>query len=366
MGYAGKLVASGHCARVSLCPSVRTYLTSGGAFASAGILALGLVAAPPDVHGERIEVRAVQLAATTVPLAASPAGLLEEFISNQAQTVAPVALAVPGGAADINTAVVTAPLIFESVTDPATDRQQVNSAALSATTTAFDLPGILGPLYPYVGAALLIGGFAFVFLAVLPVVWFVETVASVLGLPPVLPLTATAEANPPTAPTLTSDPPLGDSASVTTATRGPADASRATETGKADVSPQVTSIDKRTHIEQVTTQPATETAEADEESTGPTAVNAPKPSASASTSQPVNPAGRPATPGSVVRDSLGVGDQLRDPSHPGNGGHLTTRTVAAGEGAAATAGSSSVASSSKKGGRSSGGDSSDGDAGGSE
>jgi hypothetical protein len=47
----------------------------------------------------------------------------------------------------------------------------------------------------------------------------------------------------------------------------------------------------------------------------------------------------------VVRGSLGVGEQLRDLPHRGNGGRLITRTGAAGDGAA-TAGPSSVASSS--------------------
>jgi hypothetical protein len=166
-------------------------------------------------------------------------------------------------------------------------------------------------------------------------------------------------------PTLTSDPLLSDSAPVTTATGGPADAAPATGTVKADVSPPVTSTDTPTRTEQVTPT-GTETAEADEASTGPTAVNAPEPSASASTSEPAKPAGRPATPRPVVRGSLGVGEQLRDLPHRGNGGRPTTQTAAACDGAA-TAGSSSVASSSvassSTGSSSSGGGSSGGDAG---
>ena len=53
MGYASTSIASGHCARVTSCPSVRSYLTAGGAVASAGILALSLVAAlsPARVMG---------------------------------------------------------------------------------------------------------------------------------------------------------------------------------------------------------------------------------------------------------------------------------------------------------------------------
>jgi hypothetical protein len=77
----------------------------------------------------------------------------------------------------------------------------------------------------------------------------------------------------------------------------------------------------------------TETAEADQASTGPTAVKAPKPSADASTSEPAKPSIRPATRRPVVHGSLGQGDQSPDP-HRGNGDRPTTRTAAAGDGAA--------------------------------
>ena len=140
-----------------------------------------------------------------------------------------------------------------------------------------------------------------------------------------------------------------------TATQKPADPASVTETVQAHVSPQVTPTDT-----------VTETAKASEASTGPRAT--PNPSVSASTPKPAKPAGQPATPRPVVRGSLGVGEQLRDLPHRGNGGRQTTRTSAAGDGAA-TAGPSSVASSSaassSTGSNSSGGDSSGGDAAGS-
>lgn len=337
MGYTSTTAAS------RSGPSIRHHLSTGVTFASAGILALGVVTVPPEVNGVRPEVRAVQLAATTVPLAASPAELLEEFISNQAQTVAPVALAVLDGATDINTVVVTAPFTFESVTDPATDGQRVNSAALSAPSIPFDLAGILGPLYPYVGAALLIGGFAFVFLFVLPVVWFVETVGSVLGLPSVLGLTATAEASPLTVQTLTSDTPL-----------------QAAENEKAAVAEPVAPIDKRTHAgaapstEKV--RDATETVAAEGASTEPVTASDPGPAGDAT--EPTKPAARPATPRPVVRDSLGAEPKTSDPSHHGNGGRSSTKKPA--DRQAATAGSSSADSSSTDSASSAGG-SSDGD-----
>jgi hypothetical protein len=135
-----------------------------------------------------------------------------------------------------------------------------------------------------------------------------------------------------------------------------------TGTAKAEISPQVTSAATPTQTEQLTstgaatgtqqmsteiaplTTKVTETAKADEASTGPTEASAPEPSADASTSEPVKPTVRRVTPRPVVRGSLGVGEQLRDLPHRGNGGHPTTRTAAAGDGAA-TAGPSSVASS---------------------
>jgi predicted alpha/beta hydrolase family esterase len=101
MGYASESVASGHC------PSIRRHVTAGVTVASAGILALGLVVAPPDVRDARTEVRQVQL--TTFALS-PPAllGALEKLIRTRADTVVPVAQ-VAGSAADIPGAVVKTP-----------------------------------------------------------------------------------------------------------------------------------------------------------------------------------------------------------------------------------------------------------------
>jgi hypothetical protein len=173
-------------------------------------------------------------------------------------------------------------------------------------------------------------------------------------------------------------------------------AAPATETAKAAISPRVTATDSLTQTQQVIvdgngdpnpavdvdrhgdrTQHVTSTdtptrtqqvslapAGASESSTTAT----PEPSASASTPKPPKHAGQPAKPRPVVRDALGLGQQLPDRSHRGEAEQPTTRTAAAGAGAA-TAGPSSVASSSvassSKGSNSSGGDSSGGDADGS-
>src|ERR1700752_2241358 len=123
MGDATTSVTSGHCARFLSCPSGRSYLTAGGAFVGAGILALGLVGAPPDSRGPRTEIRSVQLTALTLPPAPHWIAL-EKFISNPTRTVVRVAPAIKGGASNITTAVV-------STIDPATERQQVNTAALA-------------------------------------------------------------------------------------------------------------------------------------------------------------------------------------------------------------------------------------------
>jgi PE-PPE domain len=125
---------------------------------------------------------------------------------------------------------------------------------------------------------------------------------------------------------------------------------KVTESVQADVSRQVTPTETVAETGQVTSaKKVTETAKANEASMGPRAT--PEASANASAPKPAQPAGRP-TPRPVVRGSLGVGEQLHDRPHRGNGGRPTTRTSAAGDGAA-TAGSSS------------GGDSSRGDDGGS-
>jgi hypothetical protein len=357
--------ASGRCAQVLLWPSVRTYFTSSVAVASAGILALGLVVAPPDVPGARSEDRAVQLVALTLPSTAPSAAILEKFVRNQAQTSALVTRVVQGGgAADINTDA-TAPLAFvrvgqptgsptqavrttaESTIDPAIERQLVNDSASVATTG--DSLGTLAFILalPFI---VVVTPFAFAFFALLFVVSFIQGAIATEAIA--------------TAAPLASDPILSDSARVTTATEVPADAKPATEAGKADVSPPVTSIDKRARTEPVTSKKdVTETVEVEEESTEPTAVKASESSASDSTSETAKPAGRPETPRPVVRDSLGSGKQLSEQSHPGNGGSTADDEPT-------TAGSSSVASSShgssSKGSRSSDGDSSDSDAGGSE
>jgi hypothetical protein len=133
---------------------------------------------------------------------------------------------------------------------------------------------------------------------------------------------------------------------------------KVTETAKADISPQVT-MATPAHTATETTKATSTAASAVEPSARPT----PEASAtSALTPKPAKPAGQRAKPRPVVRDSLGVGQQLPDLPHRGNGGPPRTRTAAAdaeATGEPSSTASSSAASSSA--GSSSGGGSSGGD-----
>ena len=384
MGNASTSVASGQCRGGSVTyPSVRPVLTAGVTVASAGILVVSLVAAPPHVNGARTDVRPVQLAAVAWPHAA--ATLLEKFISNQSRTVLPIKSVVTNYPTDPATAVGTRPLTFvrvvqptaaptqlrvaaESTADPAIQSEQANKMALPATTAATaDLSQIL--------YAIILTPFVLVFFGIAIVISAIQNFFYNL-------------ANATAVPTAMDRTILSEPAAITTALAEPAATASATESRKADVSPPVTSTDTLTDTEQMTsTGPATETkistdtatsrtdvtetAESDvpdEASTEPTAVETPKPSAKDSTSEPTSLTVRPATPRPAVRGSLGVSEKLRNPPHRGNGGHPTTQTAAADE-REVSEGSSPVTpqhgASSSTVSNSSGGDESGGDAGGS-
>lgn len=102
----------------------------------------------------------------------------------------------------------------------------------------------------------------------------------------------------------------------------------------------MTSLESATGNEELSTDTATSTkdmtgtAKPNEASAGSTAGSAPEPSANDSDPEATKPIERGVTPRTVVRDSLGVGEQLRYLPHRGNGGHLTTGTGAADDGAA--------------------------------
>jgi hypothetical protein len=357
MGQSSTSVVSGSHARVLSYLSVRPYLTAGGAVATAGILVLSTVAAPPELQDTRAEVRAVHLTGSAVPPTKTWVATLEELSSNQARTG--VLVSQVGGAADVTTVVMTthtAGVAKSREFDPVPTPNTVDAVTLAATPIA-DLGAIFQPLLkiPVVGAAVAYTALFLVFFVYIPVAWFVEAVydeiAGVLGLPPTLPLpgvvTATAYAD--TTPDLkvTSDPPLRDSAPVTIENVEQADAVRTTVTGKADVPPPVTSTDVATETESdgptelatgnyeisqislgtaTSTGDATENATADEASTDPTAANAPEPTADPA-SEPAKPAARTRTPRPVEHGSPGLG-RLRDLLRHDNADRPATRTAA--------------------------------------
>jgi hypothetical protein len=197
----------------------------------------------------------------------------------------------------------------------------------------------------------------------------INNALALIGLPPLLSTPAPVNSARPVDAPLATATAKADITPQVTLTDTPTQTERVTATGtataKADITPQATLTDTPTQTEQVmstgtatgTPQMSTDTAPSTTNATETdaatsTAANASghstKPtqglSVSASTSKPAKPAGRP-TPRPVVRDSLGVDQQLPDLPHHGNGDPPTTRTAAVFDGAA-TAGPLSAASSS--------------------
>jgi hypothetical protein len=340
MGHASTSVTRGH------------RFNAGGAFVGAGILALSFVAVPPDIDVARTETRAVQRTALALsPPALSPPallGALEKLVSNQVHAVVPVTSMAAGGAAKTPAAGVTTRLAAVPAIAPA----QVNPTALAATTNAIDWSPILAPLLGIVGLPLLVGAILFGFLVAIPAEAAIQNsydfIRSLFGLPPqelplpgtvgALPKTAAARANTnvTAASTLRNRPGLNNFAGATETTLGPAEGSPVV--AKSPVTAKRKAATSRTGT---STKDVTETVKADDESTGSTAAATPKLSAGAPTSGRVEPTARPATPRSGVRDSRGVGRQLREQSHPSNRGHSATRTGSS-SAAASSAGSSSA------------------------
>jgi hypothetical protein len=172
----------------------------------------------------------------------------------------------------------------------------------------------------------------------------INNALALVGLPPLLSIPA-----PVTLAAPATEPAKADMSPQVTSSSTPTQTQQVTVDGNGDPNPavdvdqhgdrthQVTSTDTPTRTQQVSSAPAG----ASESSTTAT----PEPSASASTPKPAKPAGQPAKPRPVVRDSLGVGQQLPDRSHRGESDQPTTRTAAASAGAATGAGSSAASSS---------------------
>jgi len=345
--------------------AIRTHLTTGSAVAGASILALGLVIATPDDHGARNEVRAVQLAARTLPTAAERwDASLREFIRNR---IEPVANEVSGGrsadapAAVVNssTARVTTPPRMVSSTGPAVNFQKADATTLAASTTALAIPSIFAPLEAVLGVLILFGPLIVLVVLACPPCAVINFLSYFLPIPTV-PLvaaatTATVEESTTVAPGLTSDTPQ-----------------QTTEIEESDTSAPAVSDDKRTGVERGSlTEPktsdeqmATETVKDVTENVAPQQEPTEKSTVSdaeaqADNPEPTKPVSPQTTPRPVVRDSLGTEKKTSEPSHRGTGGRATTEGPAGSR--AATAGSSSDDSSSDD--DSSNGNSSGGDAG---
>lgn len=209
-------IASGHLhKRLAMHPSVRSQLTGTGAV----ILALGLVAAPPEPIGARTEARAVQLASTALSPAPSSGALLKQFIKHQAQFVALVAPLVSGGGTDITTTDVasrtgnvTAPITFQSTTDPARSSQVTDNATLAAT------PGGVGTDLPTLLAQLILAPFVLAFFGALLLVAAIQSFFYNSAC---------------CAATVASEPMLSESAPTTLAKVGPADEAQVSDTDQA-------------------------------------------------------------------------------------------------------------------------------------
>ncbi len=195
----------------------------------------------------------------------------------------------------------------------------------------------------------------------------INNAAALVGSPPPLSIPA-----PVTSPAPITEPAKADISHQMTSTNTPTQTEQVTVDGNGDGNPagdvdrhgdrthQVTSTDKPTGIQQVSSAPAGASESSTTATPKPAATastpkpsataSTPKPSATASTPKPAKPAGQPAKARPVVRDSLGVGRQLPDRSHRGEGDQPTTPTAAAdarkATGARSSAAPSSAASSS--------------------
>jgi hypothetical protein len=323
----------------------RTRLAAGGAVASAGILALGLVVVTPDFNGARTEVRQVQLTAVALP---SPAQwrALGEFLRDQGQTILPTTKGGVGGAADVPGAVVNAPtaggttvFTLDSTNDPALSAQTLQAAALVEPTAAVSLlDPILGIVSPFLallnpGVLLLFGPIILLVILACPPCAIFNFVTGLLGsfLVDLAPVAAVAAAPVATleakvAETTSTDEPLLKDVSLADDPAGrSANALPSPNSQKPDVLPTEPAVQESTE-KTTSAEDVTETVRHYEVST---VTNAAEPSASDHASAPVKPKARPQTPRPVVRDSLGSDEQRSGLDHRGNASVKTESSSAA-------------------------------------
>ncbi|WP_237571237.1 hypothetical protein [Mycolicibacterium lacusdiani] len=282
-------------------------------------------------------------------------GALEKFTSEQGHTFAPVAGLVSADAEDIITAFARARFTSSRVSQPTGSvPQAIRATAESVLAPAISTPQVVAAavvenVYKTIVTALLIP-FAFAFFGIILVVSAIQNYFYNAG-------------NAIAGSALASEPALSDVEPVTPVAGGPVE----NGPGEAAVSPAVTPSEPATGNEQTSTDTvasahqvtgthrATETPDAERQSTGPVAAGVPEPLSTEPASVPVNKTEPRTATGAVVRDSLGVENSPTDRPHSGNGGDATSEPAGGGDGEAAAGDSSDS--------RSSGADSSGGDSG---
>jgi hypothetical protein len=230
----------------------RRSVITGIGVASAGILALSLVAVPPEVHAPRAERQAVQLTAFTLPTAASPRGFLVRTVGGQLKLLSPVDLNEQPTSLPAQQKRVTGGSVDDTVTS-STMTDGVVAAAVGPVADPFEpiwtaLNSILAPVYA-VGVVLF-------FVVAIPVAYlrfeflsFLESVglgaladflAGIPAPPPALPVAfaATTEVDTTLAPMLKSAPLMSDPVPATAI----AESTPTNEDNEADLSKQVTSL----------------------------------------------------------------------------------------------------------------------------
>lgn len=122
----------------------RSHLGAGGAIAGAGILALGLVTAPPEPRVSTAETHAVHLMAVTAPLSTLSRTFLERFVD------VPVSISLPAGSATP---------VWEPETTSVTDVSALSMPDGDDLAPPTNSSLTLGDSFP-IGAALYLAGFA--------------------------------------------------------------------------------------------------------------------------------------------------------------------------------------------------------------
>lgn len=145
MGNTRTVVMSGHrVGGFAVRRSVRPYLTSSVAVATAGILAAGFVAGPPEVTVARTEVQGMQLIAIALPSTTPRPAMPMNSVRSQGRSDLSVIPASIGGADAISAVAFVRPVqasshlkeVIEATThskiDPAREGQQVTNAAMAS------------------------------------------------------------------------------------------------------------------------------------------------------------------------------------------------------------------------------------------